>query len=117
MDVPRPAERAMRGQDSGALPVCFPMLPGIPGGGTIAALSRAGGWLDAQVADPLGEAAVTPGSMVAPAAHHQQERKVIMGTPMSRWRIALDTKLLDAAAANNFVGGMEKVAPQSTMMQ
>jgi hypothetical protein len=36
---------------------------------------------------------------------------------MSRWRIALDTRLLNAASAGNFVGGIEKVAPQSALMQ
>jgi hypothetical protein len=37
--------------------------------------------------------------------------------PLSHWRIALDTRLLNFATAGNFVGGIEKVAPQSTLIQ
>ncbi len=35
----------------------------------------------------------------------------------SRWRIALDTKVLTDTTAGKFVTGIEKVAPQSALMQ
>jgi hypothetical protein len=35
---------------------------------------------------------------------------------LSRWRIVLDTRLLNAAATGNLVGGIEKVAASSALM-
>src|SRR6185437_162443 len=64
---------------------------------------------------PLGP---LPGRREAHGAHMEQKRSRTMSTPVQpRWRAAMNARLFNDIERQNALSGMEKVAPQSPLMQ
>src|SRR3984957_16719211 len=114
LDVQRPPEV----DEAGAR---FPRAGARGRRGTPRALSSGSGRRDAQAAGPLRGTRVSPppDSAADPRrAHVESKGEEVMGSgAKSRWRIALDTRVLNDAAVGKFVGGIEKVSQQSSLMQ